>query len=71
MEEAGALQLTYEGLCKNWDATMGKAFDFLGVEKIVVEPPIQKQTKKPHKDYVSNWAQIEDMLNKHHAKGTK
>jgi len=57
----GAHVVYYEDLCENWDSEMGKIFKSLGVKPLEVEQAVPKQTKKPHREYISNWSEIEEI----------
>ena len=61
MANYGAHLVYYEDLCENWDFEMAKVFSSLGVDPTDVEPAIPKQTRKPHREYLSNWPEIEEM----------
>lgn len=62
LQKMGALDVIYENLCEDWDNEMNRVFDFLGVPPQIVEQPIQKQTKRPHLEYFSNWKEISKII---------
>lgn len=64
LEAAGALLVYYEDLVQNWDATVEGILDHLGVKTMRLPQVIEKQTTKPHIEYVENKQEILDLISR-------
>jgi LPS sulfotransferase NodH len=62
LEAAGALLVYYEDLVQNWDDTIAGILDHLGVKPMQLPQAIERQTTKPHIDYVENKQEILDLI---------
>ena len=64
LEAAGALLVYYEDLIQNWDTTIAGILDHLGVKIMQLPQAIEKQTTKPHIEYVENKQEILDLISR-------
>lgn len=56
------LEMYYEDLVSAPSVQLDRVCKFLGVGSVGVKVPIRKQTTKPHRDYVSNYAELREFF---------
>jgi len=54
------LRITYEALCDDFEETIGKVQNYLGVERQQVEPATNKNEVRPLSTAITNYASLED-----------
>jgi LPS sulfotransferase NodH len=54
------LELSYEEMCSEYQATLDRTFELLGVAPVPVCAPYRKQASRPVRDQLSNFAQLRE-----------
>jgi LPS sulfotransferase NodH len=54
------LEISYDELSADLQASLGRVFAFLGVDPIAVEPPYRKQAGVPVREQIGNFAELRD-----------
>ncbi|MEO8711811.1 MAG: sulfotransferase [Parafilimonas sp.] len=63
---ANRIVIMYEDF-KNWQQMLDKVFDFLGADKIEIEPELRKTSTANWRDGVENYQEVEEMLKEKYA----
>ena len=60
-EGANRIVITYEDF-ENWQQMLDKVFDFLGVEKMEMQPELRKTSSANWRSGVENFAEVEEIM---------